>query len=57
MCLNILMPRLGSALFEIVVAVADRSYFDSLQIHLSPLAVVFLLGQLAVFLASLDPVS
>ena len=37
MCLDILMPRL-----EIVVAVANRSFFDSLPIHLSSFAVVFI---------------
>ncbi len=38
----ILMPRLALALLEIVVAITNQSFFDSLPIHLSSLAVVFL---------------
>ena len=36
------MPRLALALLEIAVAVANRSFFDSLPIHLSSLTVDFL---------------
>ena len=43
-CLNILMPSLALTLLGIVVTVtvANRSFFDTLPIHLSSLAVVFL---------------
>ena len=55
-CLNVLMPKLALALLEKVVAVESRSFFDSLPIHLSSLAVVFL-GLPGGFLASHDQVS
>ena len=54
--LDILTPRLALALLEIAVAVANQSYFDSLPIHLSSFAVVFL-GQPGDFLASHDSLS
>ena len=50
------MPRLALALSEIAVAFANKSFFDSLPIHLSSLAVVFL-DLPGGFLASHDPVS
>ena len=56
MCLDILMPRLALALFGIAVAVSNQSFVDSLPIHLSSLAVVFL-GLPGGFLASHGPVS
>ena len=50
------MPKLASAFLEIMVAVTNRSSFDSLPIHLSSLAVVFLVLP-GSFLASHDLVS
>ena len=55
-CLDILMPMLALALLEISVAVANRSFFYSLPIHLSFLVVIFLCPP-GSFLASPDPVS
>ena len=50
------MPRLALALLEKAVAVANRSFFDSLPIHPTSLAVVFL-GLPGGFMASHDPLS
>ena len=56
--LDILIPRLELSLLQKVVAVANRSFFDSLPIHLSFLSVFFLgLQGVFFFLASQDPVS
>ena len=54
-CLHILMARLALGLLEIVVAVANRSFFDSLSINLSSLVVIFL-NLSGSFLASQNPV-
>ena len=56
MFLDILMPRLASALLEIADADANQSFFDSLPIHLYSVA-VDLLGLPGGFLVSHDPVS
>ena len=56
MCLDILMARLALGLLKIVVAAANRSFFDSLPMHLSSLAVLFL-GLSGGFWALHDPVS
>ena len=53
MCLDILIPRLALALLELAVAVANRSFFDSLTIYLSFFAVI-LLGLQDGFLALHD---
>ena len=50
------MPRLALGLLEIADAVANLSFFDSLPIPLSSLAVVFQ-GLPGGFLVSHDPVS
>ena len=50
------MPRLALALLEIAAAVTNPSIFDSLPMHLSSLAVVFL-GLPAGCLASHNSVS
>ena len=54
--LDILMPRLALALLKMAVAVTNQSFFDSLSIYMSSLALVFL-GLLGGFLASHDQVS